>query len=50
VWPTCSTAIWVCTQSLRAYTDGLLEFNVNRDNAVTEGDALICVSGHLVTP
>jgi hypothetical protein len=44
------TAIWVCTQSLRAYTDGLLEFDVNRDNALTEGDALICVSGHLVTP
>jgi len=45
-----STAIWVCTQSIRAYTDGLLEFDVNRDNAITEGDALICVSGHLVTP
>lgn len=44
------TAIWVCTQSIRAYTDGTLEFDVNRDNALTEGDALICVSGHLVTP
>jgi hypothetical protein len=44
------TAIWVCTQSIRAYTDGLLEFDVNRDNPNTEGDALICVSGHLVTP
>jgi hypothetical protein len=45
-----NTAIWVCTQSVRAYTDHLLEFNINRDNPWTEGDALICVSGYLVTP
>ena len=45
-----NTAVWVCTQSLRAYTDGELSFDVNRDNPWTEGEALICVSGHLVTP
>jgi hypothetical protein len=44
------TAIWVCTQSVRAYTDNLLEFDVNRDNSWTEGHALVCVSGYLVTP
>ncbi len=43
-------AIYVATHSLRAYTDGLLEFDVNRDNATTEGDAFVCVSGYLVTP
>jgi hypothetical protein len=43
-------AIWVATHSLRVYTDGYLQFNVNRDNASTEGDALVCVSGYLLNP
>jgi hypothetical protein len=43
-------AIWVATHSLRVYTDGYLEFNVNRDNASTEGYALICVSGYTLNP
>lgn len=42
--------IYVATHSLRAYTDGFLEFDVNRDNSTTTGYALICVSGYLVTP
>lgn len=37
----------VATHRIRAYADSLLEFNVNRDNAVTQGDALICVSGYI---
>jgi len=41
-------SIYVCTHQVRAYTDGFLAFNVNRDNATTSGDALICVSGYLV--
>jgi hypothetical protein len=41
-------SIYVCTHQVRAYTDGFLAFNVNRDNAATSGDALICVSGYLV--
>jgi hypothetical protein len=41
-------AIWNCTHEVRAYTDGFLAFNVNRDNATTSGYALICVSGYLV--
>jgi hypothetical protein len=41
-------AIYVATQSVRAYTDGFLGFNVNRDNAQTAGYALICVSGYEV--
>ena len=40
--------ILVCTQSLRAYTDKNIDFNINRDNAVTTGYALICISGYLV--
>ena len=43
-------AIWVCTQSLRAYSDLMVDFSVNRDNPWTEGDAFVSVSGHLVTP
>jgi hypothetical protein len=42
--------VYVATHYLRAYTDGFLAFNINRDNALTPGYALICVSGHLVTP
>jgi len=41
-------SIYVCAHQVRAYTDGFLAFNVNRDNAATSGDALICVSGYLV--
>jgi hypothetical protein len=41
-------AAWMATHSLRAYTDGYLEFNVNRDNESTKGQAFICVSGYLV--
>jgi hypothetical protein len=41
-------SIYVCTHQVRAYTDGFLAFNVNRDNATTSGNALICVSGYLV--
>lgn len=43
-------AIYVATHYLRSYTNGFLEFNINRDNPFTPGYALICVSGHLVTP
>ncbi len=43
-------AIYVATHALRAYSDGPVGFDVNRDNAVTEGDAFVCMSGHLVTP
>ena len=43
-----SNAVYVATHSVRAYTDGFLGFNVNRDNAQTAGYALICVSGYTV--
>jgi hypothetical protein len=39
--------VLVATHGARAYADSLLEFNVNRDNAITSGDALICISGYL---
>jgi len=26
----------------------MIEFNVNRDNAQTEGDAFVCISGYLI--
>jgi len=39
-------SVYVATHSVRAYTDGFLAFNVNRDNPNTTGTALICVSGH----
>jgi hypothetical protein len=42
-----SHQVLVATHRVRAYADSLLEFNVNRDNAVTPGHALICVSGYL---
>jgi hypothetical protein len=38
----------VGTHMVRAYTDSILAFNVNRDNATTPGYALICVSGYVV--
>jgi len=37
----------VATHALRAYSDQLIAFDVNRDNAQTEGDAFICISGYL---
>jgi hypothetical protein len=42
-------AIFVATHTLRAYTDNLIEFNINRDNAITNGSALICISGYIVS-
>ncbi len=39
--------VFVATHCARAYADSLLAFNVNRDNAVTSGYALINVSGYL---
>lgn len=40
--------ILVATHTVRVYSDHLIEFNVNRDNAKTEGDAFICISGFLI--
>jgi len=40
-------AIYVATHALRAYTDSLIEFDVNRDNAITAGSGLICISGYV---
>ena len=40
--------ILVATHSLRVYTDKDITFNVNRDNAITTGSPLICISGYLV--
>jgi hypothetical protein len=40
--------ILVATHSVRVYSDHLIEFNVNRDNAQTEGDAFICISGYFI--
>ena len=42
-----SQSIYVATHSIRAYSDGPISFNVNRDNAETSGYALICISGYL---
>jgi hypothetical protein len=41
-------ANYVATHPLRAYTDNLIEFNINRDNATTTGSALIAISGYIV--
>jgi hypothetical protein len=38
----------VATHSVRVYSDHSIEFNVNRDNAQTEGDAFICISGYFI--
>jgi hypothetical protein len=40
-------SIYAATHSIRAYSDGPIEFNINRDNAETSGYALICISGYL---
>jgi hypothetical protein len=40
-------AIYLATHSIRAYSDGPIEFDINRDNAETSGYALICISGYL---
>jgi hypothetical protein len=40
-------SIYVATHSIRAYSDGPISFDVNRDNAETSGYALICISGYL---
>ena len=37
-----------CTHAVRLYTDTPIDFNVNRDNALTEGHAIVCVSGYLI--
>lgn len=42
------TQILVATHSVRIYSDHMIEFNVSRDNALTEGTALICISGFLI--
>jgi hypothetical protein len=38
----------IATHTVRIYSDHLIEFNVNRDNPQTEGDAFICISGYLI--
>jgi hypothetical protein len=43
-----SREILVGTYSVRVYSDHHIAFNVNRDNAQTEGDAIICISGYLI--
>lgn len=40
-------AIYDATHSLRAYSDNDIEFDINRDNAITSGSALICISGYI---
>ena len=40
--------ILMCTHKVRVYSDSMIEFNVNRDNAQTTGTAFICISGYLV--
>jgi hypothetical protein len=40
-------AIYVATHSIRAYSDHVIEFDINRDNATTTGAALICISGYI---
>ena len=41
-------SIYDATHSIRAYTDNLIQFDINRDNATTSGSALICISGYVV--
>ena len=41
-------SVYVATHTLRAYTDNHIDFNINRDNAITKGSALICISGYIV--
>jgi hypothetical protein len=40
--------ILIGTHNVRVYSDSLIEFNVNRDNAQTTGHAFVCISGYLV--
>jgi hypothetical protein len=40
--------VLIATHTLRVYSDNLIGFNVNRDNAQTEGDPFICISGYLI--
>ncbi len=40
-------SVYVATHSIRAYSDGPIGFDINRDNAETSGYALICISGYL---
>jgi hypothetical protein len=40
--------ILMATHTIRAYSDHDIGFDVNRDNAQTEGNATICISGYLV--
>jgi len=42
-----ANAQFMATHSLRVYSDQLVAFNVNRDNATTAGSAFICISGYL---
>ena len=41
-------SVYSATHSIRAYSDGPIDFDINRDNAITSGSALICISGYLV--
>jgi hypothetical protein len=38
----------VATHVVRIYSDGLIQFTVERDNFKTEGEALVCISGYLM--
>ena len=40
--------VLVATHAVRVYSDQLIEFNLNRDNAQTEGNAFICISGYMI--
>jgi hypothetical protein len=40
-------AQYVATHQLRVYSDNEIDFNINRDNAITTGSALICISGYI---
>ena len=40
-------AMYDATHSLRVYTDNEIDFDINRDNATTNGSALICISGYI---
>lgn len=40
-------SVFVATHNIRAYSDNLIAFNLNRDNAQTSGHALICISGYI---
>jgi hypothetical protein len=42
-------AQFMATHALRVYSDQLVAFNINRDNATTAGSAFICISGYLAS-